>query len=51
MSNVNCRLAAVAAVGPVVIGLFVGIDMLFNGSSLVMLGLAAKMLPEPSPHQ
>jgi uncharacterized membrane protein HdeD (DUF308 family) len=30
-----------------VIGLFVGIDMLFNGWSLVMLGLAAKKLPEP----
>ena len=28
-----------------VIGLFVGIDMLFNGWSLVMLGLAAKNLP------
>jgi uncharacterized membrane protein HdeD (DUF308 family) len=28
-----------------VIGLFVGIDMLFNGWSLVMLGLAAKRLP------
>ena len=34
-----------------VIGLFVGIDMLFNGWSLVMLGLAAKKLPEPSPQQ
>jgi uncharacterized membrane protein HdeD (DUF308 family) len=30
-----------------VIGLFVGIDMIFNGWSLVMLGLAAKKLPEP----
>ena len=29
-----------------VIGLFVGIDMLCNGWSLVMLGLAAKKLPE-----
>ena len=29
-----------------VIGLFVGIDMIFNGWSLVMLGLAAKNLPE-----
>lgn len=28
-----------------VIGLFIGIDMLFNGWSLVMLGLAAKNLP------
>lgn len=28
-----------------VIGLFVGIDMLFNGWSLVMLGLAARNLP------
>ena len=28
-----------------VIGLFVGIDMIFNGWSLVMLGLAAKNLP------
>ena len=33
-----------------VIGLFVGIDMLFNGWSLVMLGLAAKKLPEPLSH-
>jgi uncharacterized membrane protein HdeD (DUF308 family) len=32
-----------------VIGLFVGIEMLFNGWSLVMLGLAAKKLPEPFP--
>ena len=31
-----------------VIGLFVGIDMLLNGWSLVMLGLAAKRLPEPA---
>ena len=31
-----------------VIGLFVGIDMLLNGWSLVMLGLAAKKLPERS---
>lgn len=29
-----------------VIGLFVGIDMLFNGWSLVMLGLGARRLPE-----
>jgi uncharacterized membrane protein HdeD (DUF308 family) len=28
-----------------VIGLFVGIDMIFNGWSLVMLGLAAKRIP------
>ena len=28
-----------------VIGLFVGIDMLFNGWSLVMLGFAAKSMP------
>jgi uncharacterized membrane protein HdeD (DUF308 family) len=34
-----------------VIGLFVGIDLIFNGWSLVMLGLAAKQLPEPSPRQ
>jgi uncharacterized membrane protein HdeD (DUF308 family) len=31
-----------------VIGLFVGIDMVFNGWSLVMLGLAAKKLPQPT---
>jgi uncharacterized membrane protein HdeD (DUF308 family) len=31
-----------------VIGLFVGIEMIFNGWSLVMLGLAAKKLPQPS---
>lgn len=29
-----------------VIGLFVGIDMLFNGWSLIMLGIAAKRLPQ-----
>ena len=29
-----------------VIGLFVGIDMIFNGWSLVMLGLAAKRIPD-----
>ena len=29
-----------------VIGLFVGIDMLFNGWSLVMLGFAARRLPD-----
>ena len=28
-----------------VIGLFIGIDMIFNGLALVMLGLAAKKLP------
>ena len=28
-----------------VIGLFVGIDMLFNGWSLIMLGISAKQLP------
>lgn len=28
-----------------VIGLFIGIDMIFNGWSLIMLGLAAKSLP------
>lgn len=28
-----------------VIGLYVGIEMIFNGSSLVMLGLAARKLP------
>jgi len=31
-----------------VIGLFVGIDFVFNGWSLVMLGLAAKNLPAPT---
>lgn len=31
-----------------VIGLFIGIDMLFNGWSLIMLGLAAKGLPDSS---
>lgn len=31
--------------GLVVIGLFIGIDMIFNGWSLIMLGLAAKTLP------
>ncbi len=31
-----------------VIGLFVGIDMIFNGWSLVMLGLMAKNLPVPT---
>lgn len=30
-----------------VIGLFVGIDMIFNGWSLIMLGLAVKNLPTP----
>ena len=29
-----------------VIGLFIGIDMIFNGWSLMMLGLAAKRIPE-----
>jgi uncharacterized membrane protein HdeD (DUF308 family) len=29
-----------------VIGLFVGIDMVFNGWSLVMLGLTARRLPQ-----
>ena len=28
-----------------VIGLFIGIDMIFNGWSLIMLGLAAKQMP------
>jgi uncharacterized membrane protein HdeD (DUF308 family) len=28
-----------------VIGLFIGIDLLFNGWSLVMLGLAARKIP------
>jgi uncharacterized membrane protein HdeD (DUF308 family) len=32
-----------------VIGLFIGIDMLLNGWSLVMLGFAAKNLPEEKP--
>jgi len=32
-----------------VIGLFVGIDMLLNGWSLIMLGLAAKSLPTAEP--
>lgn len=31
-----------------VIGLFIGIDMIFNGWSLVMLGLSAKKLPYAS---
>jgi uncharacterized membrane protein HdeD (DUF308 family) len=31
-----------------VIGLFIGIDMVFNGWSLVMLGLAAKNMPPAS---
>jgi uncharacterized membrane protein HdeD (DUF308 family) len=31
-----------------VIGLFVGIDLVFNGWSWVMLGLAARSLPAPS---
>jgi uncharacterized membrane protein HdeD (DUF308 family) len=34
-----------------VIGLFVGIDLIFNGWSLVMLGLAAKKLPAPALQQ
>jgi len=34
-----------------VIGLFVGLDLIFNGWSLVMLGLSAKKLPELSPQQ
>jgi len=34
-----------------VIGLFVGIDLIFNGWSLVMLGLAAKRLPAPALQQ
>lgn len=34
--------------GIVVIGMFVGIDMLFNGLSILMLGLAVKNLP-PAP--
>lgn len=34
--------------GLAVIGLFIGIDMIFNGWSLIMLGLAAKTLP-PTP--
>ena len=29
-----------------VIGLFIGIDMIFNGWSLVMLGMAAKQIPD-----
>jgi len=32
-----------------VIGLFIGIDMIFNGWSLIMLGLAAKNLPADNP--
>jgi uncharacterized membrane protein HdeD (DUF308 family) len=32
-----------------VIGLFVGIDLLFNGWSWVMLGLAARTVPAPTP--
>jgi uncharacterized membrane protein HdeD (DUF308 family) len=34
-----------------VIGLFVGIDLIFNGWSLVMLALAAKKLPVPALQQ
>lgn len=34
-----------------VIGVFVGIDMIFNGWSLVMMGLAARKLPEPQSEQ
>lgn len=34
-----------------VIGLSIGSDLIFNGWSLVMLGLAARRLPEPSPQQ
>jgi uncharacterized membrane protein HdeD (DUF308 family) len=34
-----------------VIGLFVGIDMLLNGWSLIMLSLAAKNLPQAAPEQ
>jgi uncharacterized membrane protein HdeD (DUF308 family) len=30
--------------GHVIIGLFLGIDLIFNGLSLVMLGLAARKL-------
>jgi len=33
--------------GELVIGVFVGIDMIFNGWSLIMLALAAKNLPSP----
>jgi uncharacterized membrane protein HdeD (DUF308 family) len=32
-----------------VIGLFIGIDMMFNGWSLVMLAVAAKTLPVSEP--
>ena len=32
-----------------VIGLFIGIDMIFNGWSLIMLGLAAKNLSSDNP--
>jgi uncharacterized membrane protein HdeD (DUF308 family) len=34
--------------GPWVIGLFIGIDMIFHGWSWVMLALAARRLPEPT---
>lgn len=34
-----------------VIGLYVGIEMMFNGSTLVMLGLAARRLPATEPHE
>lgn len=33
--------------GELVIGVFVGIDMIFNGWSLIMLALAVKNLPSP----
>jgi uncharacterized membrane protein HdeD (DUF308 family) len=35
--------------GPWVIGLFLGIDMIFHGWSWVMLALAARRLPEAAP--
>jgi len=34
-----------------VIGLLVGIDLLFNGTSLIMLALAARRMPEPEPEK
>ena len=39
-------LAEMASVGLWVIGLFVGIQMILNGWSLVMLALAVKNLPD-----
>ena len=34
-----------------VIGLLVGIDLFFNGVSLIMLAVAARNMPEPEPEE